>query len=72
MDGLALTSSIPSQPRHCFLMTRLGTPIPEEVVAIRNAVTVLCSEHKFKIIDATSQVTGRDFLLKILKQIASS
>ncbi len=71
LDGDAFTSSIQSSPRHCFLMTRLGHPVPAEVVDIREVVTELCSDVNFEVIDASSRVTGRDFLLKIWKLIAS-
>lgn len=71
-DGDAITSSIKSKPRHCFLMTRLGKPIPKEVNEIRKAITAICKSSRFRVIDASAQNTGRDFLLKIWKQIASA
>jgi hypothetical protein len=70
-DGDAMTSSIKSMPRHCFLMTRLGNPIPQQVVAIGKAIASSCLDSGFKVIDASTQITGRDFLLKIWKQIAA-
>lgn len=72
LDGDAFTSSIPSNPRYCFLMTRLGRPIPEPIVEIRDVVTELCGEFDYHVINASSKVTGRDFLLKIWKLIAST
>ena len=72
LDGDAFTSSIPSNPRHCFLMTRLGSPIPNSVQDVRNAVTAACDNFDYQVIDASSKVTGRDFLLKIWKLIASA
>ena len=72
LDGEALTSAIPSRPRHCFLVTRLGGRIPDGVQAMRNAVTRLGRAANFQVIDARTQVTGRDFLLKIWKLIAST
>lgn len=72
LDGDAFTSSIPSNPRHCFLMTRLGKPIPEPVDQIRQIVTEVCEQFDYSVIDASSKVTGRDFLLKIWKLIASA
>lgn len=42
LDGEALTSAIPSSPRHCFLMTQLGGRVADTVEAIRNAVTRIC------------------------------
>ncbi len=72
LDGDAFTSSIPSNPRHCFLMTRLGHPVPVAVTQIQEVVTELCDKANYKVLDASSRVTGRDFLLKIWKLIASS
>lgn len=72
IDGEALTSKVVAQPRHCFLMTRLGKPIPQQVAEIGVAVKAVCNQHNYKVIDAGSQVTGRDFLMKIWKMIASS
>lgn len=72
LDGDAYTSSIPSNPRHCFLMTRIGQPVPASVNEIRRAVTSVCRESNYTVIDASSRVTGRDFLLKIWRLIAST
>ena len=72
LDGDAFTSPIPSKPRHCFLMTRLGKLIPVEVAEMRSAITSACSKVDYQVIDASAKVTGRDFLLKIWKEIAAS
>lgn len=72
LTGDAITSSIKSQPRHCFLMTRLGTPIPDEVKKIRKSIEKACISRKFVLIDANSTITGRDFLLKIWNLISST
>ena len=72
LEGEALTSAIPSRPRQCFLMTRLAGRIPDGVQAMRNAVTRLGRAANFQVIDARTQVTSRDFLLKIWKLIAST
>lgn len=72
LDGEALTSAVRSRPKHCFLITQLGGDIPEGLHAIRAAVTRLCREADYKVIDARAQVTGGDFLLKIWKLIAST
>jgi hypothetical protein len=72
LDGDAYTSSITSKPRHCFLMTRLGKPVPEGVDDMRCAITKLCNKADYEVIDANSSVTGRDFLLKIWRLIASA
>ena len=71
-DGDALTTSIPAAPRHCFLMTRLGTQIPPLVDEIRTDICSCCENIEYEVIDAASRVTGRDFLVKIWKLIASS
>ena len=72
LDGDALTSSIRSNPRHCFLMTRLGDPVPAAIEEIRLAVSDLCGNANYTVIDARSRVTGRDFLMKIWRLIASA
>ena len=72
LDGDALTSVVKAQPRRCFLMTRLGKPVPQEVSEIRESITAVCKRHSYKVVDAASRVTGRDFLLKIWKMIAST
>ena len=72
LDGEALTSAVRSRSRQCFLMTRLGGDIPEGVEGMRNAVTRLCRNAHYQVIDARDEVTGRDFLMKIWKLIAST
>lgn len=71
-DGDAIASSIESQPKHCFLMTQLGGEVPKGVEDIRKSITAVCKKSGFKVIDANSEITGRDFLLKIWKQIAAT
>jgi hypothetical protein len=72
LDGDALTFAIPSKPRHCFLMTRLGRTVPTTIDAIRKEISTVCKTARYTVIDATSRVTGRDFLIKIVRQIAST
>lgn len=72
LDGLPISYSIRSQPKHCFLMTRLGNPVPPMVADIRIAVEECCAGFDYQVIDAQTRVTGRDFLLKILHLIASA
>ena len=69
LDGDALTSTVESNPRQCFLMTRLGKPIDPEVIEIRKRITAACGKHRYGVLDAGSKVTGRDFLLKIWRLI---
>jgi len=72
LDGLHIPHNIPSQPKHCFLMTRLGNPVPQMVADIRIAVQECCARFDYVVIDAQARVTGRDILLKIWQLIASS
>ena len=69
-DGTQLLLPGGGQPKRCFLMTRLGNPVPFMVNEIRKAVTDCCKPFGYNVIDAQSIVTGRDFLLKIWRQIA--
>lgn len=71
-DGYAFTTTIKSDPKHCFLMTRLGKPVPKMVKDIGAEVKKCCRNQKYVVIDAGTRVTGRDFLIKIWKMIASS
>lgn len=72
VDGDAITSSVPSNPKKCFLMTRLGKPKPKGVTSMDQAVKRCCRAAGFTVIDANSQVTGRDFLMKIWRLVAST
>lgn len=72
LDGQAITYSINTKAKHCFLMTRLGTPVPPMVKKIRRDLKACCRPSGYKVIDAATTVTGRDFLLKIWHQIAST
>jgi hypothetical protein len=72
LDGDAITHNVKSMPRHCFLMTRLGKVIPPGVNEIRVAVNRVCDDFGYSVIDATTRITGRDFLNKIWRQIASA
>ncbi|HDZ69177.1 MAG TPA: hypothetical protein ENH43_02015 [Phycisphaerales bacterium] len=71
-DGDAFTTPIKSTPKHCFLMTRLGKPVPKMVKDIGAEVKICCRKEKYIVIDAGTRVSGRDFLIKIWKMIASS
>ena len=52
-------------------MTQLGEPVPPEVEEIRTMLRQLLEERQFGLIDANTQITGRDFLLKIWRMIAA-
>jgi hypothetical protein len=71
-DGDAFTTSISSAPKCCFLMTRLGRPVPRMVDEIRAQVSACCAEIGYRVIDANLRISGRDFLIKIWKMIAAT
>jgi len=71
IDGDVYSKRIKYRHRTCFIMTRLGEPIPKEISNMRRTVVKYLNNHKFEIIDASSKVTGRDFLSKIFELILS-
>lgn len=71
IDGDVYSKMIKYRPRTCFIMTKLGKPIPKEIRNMRRTVAKYLKNHKFEIIDASSKVTGRDFLFKIFELILS-
>ncbi len=71
-DWDAFTTTIRSAPKRCFLMTRLGRPVPPMVADMREKISECCVKVDYRVIDAAARVTGRDFLIKIWKQIAST
>lgn len=71
IDGDVYSKMIKYRPRTCFIMTKLGKPIPKEISNMRRAVVKYLKNYKFEIIDASSKVTGRDFLFKIFELILS-
>lgn len=58
-------------PRTCFIMTQLGEPVPQVITEIRNHLSQKLQELRIKEVDASTLVTGRDFLLKIWHQLIS-
>jgi len=66
-----LLNEIILNPKTCFLMTQLGDPISDEVKEIRSSIHEVLENHGIKLIDASSYVTGRDFLNKIWKLLLS-
>lgn len=69
IDGDPYLKSIDYSPRTCFVMTKLGNPIPDVITEIRIKLTEKLNSLDIKEIDASSKVTGRDLLLKIWKQL---
>src|SRR5208337_3263666 len=64
-DGDPHTGRIDYRPRTCFIMTKLGNPIPKEVNKIRYNIKKIFADFNINLIDANDEVTGKDFLLKI-------
>ena len=71
IDGDVYSKQIKYRPRTCFIMTKLGRSVPKEISNMRRTAAKYLRNHKFEIIDASSKVTGRDFLLKIFNLILS-
>lgn len=71
LDGDVFSKQISYRPRTCFIMTRLGKPVPKEIVRMRRTIKKYLTERRFKTIDASSEVTGKDFLAKIWTMIIS-
>ncbi len=71
LGGFVASGKITSKSRHCFLMTRLGKPISPKIQALNKKITQICKDKNYAVIDASSIVTGRDFLAKIWKTIAA-
>lgn len=59
------------RPRTAFLMTQLGRPVPPRAAEIRRTVRQYLRDRDIDIIDAGTQVTGKDFMDKIFDLIVS-
>lgn len=70
-EGLPL-SIHQNHPRCGFLITQLATPVPELVTEIRTTLKNCCAKQRYKLLDAHSRITGKDFLIKIWQFIAST
>ena len=64
-DGDPHTGRIDYRPRTCFIMTKLGHPLPKEVNRIRSYLGKTFVDYNLSLIDANDVITGKDFLLKI-------
>ena len=69
INGEVLSSAIQFHPKHAFIMTQLAGPTPTELSEIKTALKVQLASIGFDWIDATSLLTGKDFLDKIWKII---
>ena len=70
-NGDVHTNHIKYRPRTCFVMTKLGEPVSEEVLDIRTSLESILKKYEIECIDAESVVTGKDFLTKIWNLIVS-
>lgn len=66
-DNDVLTNWIKYNPRSAFIMTQLGGEISEEVRNILELLEEVLKENRIQVLNANSQVTGRDFHTKIWK-----
>jgi hypothetical protein len=64
-DGDPHSGRIKYRPRTCFIMTKLGHPIPKELNKIRSHLTKIFADYNIRLLDANDEITGKDFLLKI-------
>ena len=71
VQGDVLTRQIVYRPKTCFVMTKLGTPIPNEIKNIRRTLEKYLKQAAYASIDANSSIRGKDFLLKIWELILS-
>lgn len=71
INGDVQTTKVVYRPRTCFLMTQLGGDIPDEVEEIRDLLLQVLKVHRLELINAASEVTGKDFLHKIWQMIVS-
>jgi len=69
--GDVYSKMIKYKPKTCFIMTKLGKSIPPKIYNMRRTVEKYLKDHNFEIIDASSEVTGRDYLFKIYELILS-
>lgn len=68
-DREVITDFIAYEPRSCFIMTRLGTPVPDIIKNIRKELKIELNKFKIKELDANSYIKGKDFLNKIWRQL---
>ena len=71
VDGDVHTRKVKYSPRTCFLMTQLGEPVPKEVANVRHDLELILKAHNVALIDANSEITGKDFLVKIWNMIVA-
>jgi hypothetical protein len=70
-EGDTYSRRVSLRPKTCFVMTKIGQPLPQCVINIRRTLTSCLKARGMKDIDAGIDVTGRDFLDKIWGLILS-
>lgn len=65
------TDPVKYKPRTCFVMTQLGGEFPEQLIEIRNELNRHLKNYSIEEVDASSFVTGGDFMIKIWDIILS-
>jgi hypothetical protein len=70
-DGDVQTTKIEYRPKTCFIITQLGEPFSPQLIEIRNKIKNILNKNNINEIDASSVITGKDFLLKIWQLIIS-
>lgn len=70
-DGDVFDTPVPWRPRTCFLMAQMKEPPPAELAKVRKRLANTLQRAKYRIVDAGSETTGKDFLLKVWKLAVS-
>lgn len=65
------TDPIKYKPRTCFIMTQLGGKLADDVIEIRDELSKHLKRESILEVDASSFVTGGDFMIKIWDIILS-
>lgn len=71
VTGDPIGHSVKSKPKHCFLITQLSENKPDLVKQIEKSIILCCKNAGYQTIDASTVITGKDFLLKIWETIIS-
>lgn len=71
-DGDVHSAQIRWRPRTCFLMYAMGKGAAAEVTRARKRVVESLKRAKYSTIDALSETTGKDYLLKVWSQAVSA
>ena len=64
-DGEVLGTQVGWRPRTCFVMAAMGGDLPRELLNAKRRLKAALKRTRFGVVDAASETTGKDFLLKI-------